>query len=174
MAPMLHVKWGGEFWCCACLWDHRPGLMLQQQCRQIWAGWLWAQSGFSVLFSPLHHIYTNPLSCSIAALTTKGKHSSVFSSNCLHFAGCLCWIFFFCCSAVWLWEHDKLWSALTRLILNAWKYLKYIYQNYRQQWATLAPKLSPAQPITMMEGWLFSLCMEILIILVSLLFICVF
>lgn len=28
MATMLHVKWGGEFWCCACLRDHWPWLML--------------------------------------------------------------------------------------------------------------------------------------------------
>lgn len=97
---------------------------------------------FSPLF-PLLYIYTDPLSCHIAALTTKGKHSSVFSSNCLYFAGCLCWIFF-CCTAVWLWERKKLWSAPTKLILNAWKYLKYIYQNYRLQWATLTSKLCPA------------------------------
>lgn len=94
MATMLQVKWGGEFWCCACLRDHWPRLMLQQQRRKIWASWIWAQRGFSVLFPPFCiTIHTNPFSCRVAALTTEGKHSSVFSSNCLYFAGCLCWIF---------------------------------------------------------------------------------
>lgn len=79
MATVLVVKWGGEFWCCACLRDHRPRLTLQQHCGQIWAGWMWAQSRFSVLFSPLLHcIYTNPLICSKSELTTKRKHCLCF------------------------------------------------------------------------------------------------
>lgn len=77
MATVLDVKRGGEFWCCACLRAHRPRPTLQQHCGQIWAGWMWAQSRFSVLFFPLC-IYTNPLSCGKSELTTKRKHCLCF------------------------------------------------------------------------------------------------